>query len=87
MTGEDLCYAYSTQANANGTIEDDLITTDGIMDACGDFLRVTEGRYHTIHASASEFLMRPKNEWEPEDTGISYFQVNLTEAQRSMSLA
>ncbi|SCV34360.1 uncharacterized protein FFB14_04839 [Fusarium fujikuroi] len=87
MTGEDLCYAYATQANVNGTIEDDLITTDGVMDACGDFVRATGGRYHIIHASASEFLMRPKNDWEAEDTDISYFQVNLTEAQGSMSLA
>ncbi|KLP16969.1 uncharacterized protein LW94_11131 [Fusarium fujikuroi] len=87
MTGEDLCYAYATQANMNGTIEDDLITIDGIMDACGDFVRLTEGRYHTIHASATDFLIRPKNEWESEDANISYFQVDLAEAQESMSLA
>ncbi|KAF5544001.1 tetratricopeptide-like helical [Fusarium napiforme] len=87
MTGEDLCYAYATQANVNGTIEDDLITVDGISDACGDFLRVTEGRYHIIHASTSDFLIRPQSEWELEDTDISYFRVDLTEAQESMSLA
>nr|RBQ84073.1 hypothetical protein FVER53263_13255 [Fusarium verticillioides] len=87
MTGEDLCYAYATQVNVNGTIENDLITIEGIMDACGDFVRVTEGRYHTIHASASDFLMRPKDEWESEDKDISYFRVDLAEAQESMSLA
>ncbi|KAG5803961.1 hypothetical protein H9Q74_011691 [Fusarium xylarioides] len=87
MTGEDLRYAYATQVNVNGTIENDRITIEGIMDACGDFVRVTEGRYHTIHASASDFLTRPKDEWESEDMNISYFQVNLVEAQKSMSLA
>ncbi|KAF5646512.1 tetratricopeptide-like helical [Fusarium tjaetaba] len=87
MTGEDLCYAYATQVSVNGTIENDLITIEGIMDACGDFVRATEGRYHLIHASASDFLVRPKGEWEPEDTDISYFHVDLAEAHKSMSLA
>ncbi|PNP61417.1 hypothetical protein FNYG_13900 [Fusarium nygamai] len=87
MTGEDLCYAYATQVNTSGTIEDDLTTIDGIMDACGDFVRVTEGRYHIIHASASDFLMRPKDEWEVEDMNISYFRIALTEVHESMSLA
>ncbi|KAF5586169.1 tetratricopeptide-like helical [Fusarium pseudocircinatum] len=87
MTGEDLCYAYATQVNTSGRIEDDLITIDGILDACGDFVRVTEGRYHIIHASTSDFLMRPQSEWELEDTDISYFRIDLTEVQGSMSLA
>ncbi|KAF5703328.1 tetratricopeptide-like helical [Fusarium mundagurra] len=87
MTGEDLCYAYATQVNTSGTVGDDLITIEGIIDACGDFVRVTEGRYHIIHASASDFLMRPKNQWELEDMDISYFRIDLTEVQESMSLA
>ncbi|KAF4947046.1 hypothetical protein FGADI_10676 [Fusarium gaditjirri] len=87
MTGEDLCYAYATRANLSGKIEDDLITVDGILDACGDFVRVTEGRFHIIHASASDFLTRSQSEWELEDTGISYFRVDLAEAQESMCLA
>jgi ABC-type dipeptide/oligopeptide/nickel transport system ATPase component len=57
MTCQDLCYAYASQSNSSGTIDDDLIAVDGIMDACGDFLAVTEGRYHLIHASVSEFLL------------------------------
>ncbi|KAF5013054.1 hypothetical protein FDECE_881 [Fusarium decemcellulare] len=87
MTTEDLCYAYAAQVNSSGTIEDDLITTDGIMDACGDFVRVTEGRYHLIHASAADFLNRPQKDWEEQDSDILYFRIDLTEAHVFMCSA
>ncbi|RGP79919.1 serine threonine- kinase pkn1 [Fusarium longipes] len=87
MTDQDLCYAYASQCNSSGTIDDDLITVDGIMDACGDFLAVTEDRYHLIHASVSEFLLRSEDKWNLEDSEISYFRVDLTEAHESMRSA
>ena len=87
MTTEDLCFSYAAQVNLSGTIEDDLITVDGIIDACGDFVRVTEGRYHLIHASAADFLTRPENDWEEEDSEILYFRVDLPSAQASMCSA
>lgn len=87
MTGQDLCYAYASQCNSGGTVDDDLITTDGIVDACGDLVAVTDGRYHLIHASVSEFLMRSQHEWDHEDSGISYFRVDLSEAHESMRSA
>ncbi|KAJ4009918.1 hypothetical protein NW752_009092 [Fusarium irregulare] len=87
MTGQDLCYAYASQCNSSGTVDDDLITTDGIVDACGDLVSVTDGRYHLIHASVSEFLMRPQHEWDHEDSAISYFRVDLSEAHESMRSA
>ncbi|KAJ4200262.1 hypothetical protein NW767_007783 [Fusarium falciforme] len=43
LTAEELCYAYASQENTSGNIEDDLIAVEGITDSCGDFLRVTEG--------------------------------------------
>ncbi|KAM0467607.1 hypothetical protein ACHAP7_011733, partial [Fusarium lateritium] len=87
MTAQDLSYAYASQLNSSGIIEDNLITVDGIIDACGDFLTVTEGRYHLIHTSVSEFLMRSQHEVDHEDLGISYFRVDLAEAHESMCLA
>ncbi|KAF4459991.1 Tetratricopeptide-like helical [Fusarium albosuccineum] len=87
MTAEDLCYSYAAQVNSSGTIEDDLITVDGIMDACGDFVRVTEGRYHLIHASAADFLTRPESDWGEEDSKILYFRVDVSNAQASMCSA
>ncbi|RBR18159.1 uncharacterized protein FIESC28_06225 [Fusarium coffeatum] len=87
MTVQDLCYAYASQCNSDGPVDDDLITTDGIADACGDLVAVTDGRCHLIHASVSEFLMRPQQEWDHEDSGISYFRVDLSVAHESMRSA
>ncbi|KAM6532663.1 hypothetical protein FALCPG4_005715 [Fusarium falciforme] len=87
LTAEELCYAYASQENTSGNIEDDLIAVEGITDSCGDFLRVTEGRYHLVHTSAADFLTRPAEEWRDEDSDIDYFRVDPGEAQQSMCTA
>ncbi|KAJ4183813.1 hypothetical protein NW755_009352 [Fusarium falciforme] len=87
LTAEELCYAYASQENTSGNIEDDLIAAEGITDSCGDFLRVTEGRYHLVHTSAADFLTRPAEEWRDEDSDIDYFRVDPGEAQQSMCTA
>ncbi|KAF4444534.1 Tetratricopeptide-like helical [Fusarium austroafricanum] len=87
MTARDLCYAYASQVNSSGPIENDLITVDGITDACGDFLSVTQGCYHLVHASVYDFLTRSQEEWEHEDLAISYFRVDIAESHESMSSA
>lgn len=87
LTAEELCYAYAAQENTSGTIEDDLIAVEGIIDSCGDFLRVTEGRYHLVHTSAADFLARPTEDWRDEDSDIEYFRVDPGDAQQSMCIA
>ncbi|KAL6355839.1 hypothetical protein LRP88_09422 [Fusarium phalaenopsidis] len=87
LTAEELCYAYAAQENTSGDIEDDLIAVEGITDSCGDFLRVTEGRYHLVHTSAADFLTRPTEEWRDEDSDIEYFRVDPGDAQQSMCTA
>jgi hypothetical protein len=84
LTADELCYAYAAQLNRGGRIEDDLISVDGIIDACGDLVRLTEGRYHLIHNSVADFLTRPESEWLAEDSNVVYFRVDLVEAQLSM---
>lgn len=41
LTADELCYAYAAHVNRGGRIEDDLISVDGIIDACGEFVRLT----------------------------------------------
>ncbi|RSL66794.1 hypothetical protein CEP54_003561 [Fusarium duplospermum] len=87
LTAQELCYAYAAQENTSGNIEDDLIAVEGITDSCGDFLRVTEGRYHLVHTSAADFLIRPSEEWKDEDSDIEYFRVDPGDSQQSMCAA
>ncbi|RSL92270.1 hypothetical protein CDV31_015226 [Fusarium ambrosium] len=84
LTAQELCYAYAAQENMSGNIEDDLIAVEGITECCGDFLRVTEGRYHLVHTSAADFLTRSAEEWQDEDSGIEYFRVDPGDAQESI---
>ncbi|KAL2692525.1 hypothetical protein Neosp_002935 [[Neocosmospora] mangrovei] len=87
LTAGELCYAYAAQENTSEAIEDDLIAVEGIADSCGDFLRVTEGRYHLVHTSTADFLTRPTDEWRDEDSDIEYFRVDPGDAQQSMCSA
>jgi hypothetical protein len=73
LTADELRYAYATHVGTVTKIEDSLIPVDGIIDACGDFLRLTDGRYHLIHASLINFLTRSAQEWHAEDSDIEYF--------------
>ncbi|KAJ5470367.1 Tetratricopeptide-like helical [Penicillium desertorum] len=80
LAADELCYAYAAQLNRGGRIEDDLISVDGIIDACGDLVRLTEGRYHLIHNSVADFLTRP----EMIETGdISWVQSKILQFVRT----
>ncbi|KAH8193973.1 hypothetical protein TruAng_011860 [Truncatella angustata] len=84
MTAPELCHAYAVQVNPTQSYTDDLLTKEGIVNACGDFVRVTSDRYHIAHSTVTNFLTRPLSEWLPEDQDILFFQVDLLDAQKAM---
>jgi hypothetical protein len=64
---DELRYSFAISQCPDKDCEQYLISYDGAMDTCGDFLRVSDGRYHMTHASISEFLTRPFELWQQED--------------------
>jgi tetratricopeptide (TPR) repeat protein len=85
LTVEELRYSYAAHVHTGPRIEDSLIPVDGIIDACGDFLRITDGRYHLIHASLIDFLTRSSDEWRGEDCDIEYFRIDRSVAHKHMA--
>ncbi|KAI3316911.1 hypothetical protein HD806DRAFT_551307 [Xylariaceae sp. AK1471] len=87
LTVDELLYAFAISYCRNRGHEHYLISQDGVIDTCGDFIRVSDGRYHLAHASVGEFLTRPIEIWQDEDEAIDYFQVDVLQAQREICLA
>ncbi|KAI1497564.1 hypothetical protein F5X99DRAFT_432883 [Biscogniauxia marginata] len=94
LTFDELNYAYPVRqryfVDPRGVIpnlEDDLLQRDGVMDACGSFIRTSDGLYYITHASAADFLTRSEAEWQEEDQDISFFRIDLDEAHASMGVA
>ncbi|KAL2850487.1 hypothetical protein BJX68DRAFT_266695 [Aspergillus pseudodeflectus] len=85
LTVDELRYTYAAHVHRGPRIEDSLIPVDGIIDACGDFLRITDGRYHLIHASLIDFLTRSSDEWRAEDCEIEYFRIDRSVAHKHMA--
>ncbi|KAL2784230.1 hypothetical protein BJX66DRAFT_90953 [Aspergillus keveii] len=84
LTADELRYAYAAHVHNGNKLNDGLIPVDGIIDACGDFVRITDGRYHLIHASLIDFLLRSSDEWNLEDADIQYFRVERAAAHKHM---
>ncbi|KAM0809547.1 hypothetical protein AB5N19_09891 [Seiridium cardinale] len=84
VTASELCHAYAVRTNPTQSYTDDLLTKDGIADACGDFVRMTNDHYHVAHATVTNFLTRPLSEWLLEDEDIIFFQIDGLESQREM---
>ncbi|KAK6062949.1 hypothetical protein SCUP515_12873 [Seiridium cupressi] len=84
MTASKLCHTYAVQTNPTQSYTDDLPTKEGIVDACGDFVRVTNDRYHITHATVTNFLTRSLSEWLLEDQDIIFLRIDGLESQREM---
>ncbi|TGJ84715.1 hypothetical protein E0Z10_g4063 [Xylaria hypoxylon] len=86
LTYEELRCAFAISQCPDKGYEQYMISEDGIMDTCGDFIRVSDGRYHMIHASIVEFLTRPIELWQYEDETIDYFRIDVPQGQSLMCL-
>lgn len=75
------CAAEMTVSSAHGY---DLLTREGLIDSCGDFINESDGHVHFIHASIEEFLTRPIDQWSHADSNVLYFQLNRSESRGSM---
>ncbi|KAJ2988177.1 hypothetical protein NUW58_g4115 [Xylaria curta] len=86
LTYEELRCAFAISQCPDEGYEQYMISEEGIMDTCGDFIRVSDGRYHMIHASIVEFLTRPIELWQYEDEAIEYFRIDVLQGQSLMFL-
>ncbi|KAI0449625.1 hypothetical protein F5B21DRAFT_509003 [Xylaria acuta] len=86
LTYEELRCAFAISQCPDKGYEHYLLSEDSIMDSCGDFIRVSDGRYHMIHASIVEFLTRPIELWQYEDETIDYFRIDVLQSQSLMCL-
>ncbi|KAI0420091.1 hypothetical protein F5X98DRAFT_333652 [Xylaria grammica] len=86
LTYEELRCAFAISQCPDNGYEQYMISKDGIMDTCGDFIRISDGRYHMAHASIAEFLTRPIELWQCEDENIDYFRIDVLQSQSLMCL-
>ncbi len=71
LTLEELRYAYATTSHPGKGWEEHLLSDDGILDACGDFVQISGDRIHLGHSSIEEFLVRPAhNSSSMEGSGV-----------------
>lgn len=87
LTCDELRYAFASCQSSKQGYEEYLIDHGGIIDSIGDFVRVSDGRYHIAHASLAEFLTRDLELWEGEDKVIIFFRVDIMEAHTTICLA
>ncbi|KAK5625960.1 hypothetical protein RRF57_001676 [Xylaria bambusicola] len=87
LTYEELRCAFAISQCPDTKYEHYMLSQDGILDTCGDFIRVSGGRYHIAHASIIEFLTRPLELWQREDEGIDYFRIDIPQSHIHMLLA
>ncbi|KAI0862627.1 hypothetical protein F4860DRAFT_523009 [Xylaria cubensis] len=86
LTYEELRCAFAISQCPDTGYEQYMLSEDAIIDTCGDFIRVSGGRYHITHASIIEFLTRPIKEWQYEDETIDYFSIDVLQSQSLMCL-
>ncbi|KAI0472366.1 hypothetical protein F4859DRAFT_102364 [Xylaria cf. heliscus] len=86
LTYEELRCAFAISRCPDTEYEKYMISEEGIMDTCGDFIRISDGRYHIAHASIVEFLTRPIELWQYEDETIDYFRIDVLHCQSLMCL-
>ena len=89
LTLYELQHAYAMSAALDPSKKDwkdHLLPHDGIMAACGDFIRVTSGKVHLGHSSVLEFLTRPAEQWRSQ-SDIAYFRLSVAETHQATSVA
>ncbi|KAI0964767.1 hypothetical protein F4678DRAFT_454949 [Xylaria arbuscula] len=83
---EELRCAFAISQCPDKEYDQHMLSEAGIMDSCGDFIRISDGRYHISHASIIEFLTRPTGLWQLEDEAIDYFCIDVLQSQTQMFL-
>jgi tetratricopeptide (TPR) repeat protein len=86
LTIDELRHAYAISTTADSNWRDHLLSRDGILDVCGDFIHISSDRIHLCHSSVREFLTRPREQWIA-DEDVSFFRIELFEDQRVVGLA
>lgn len=84
LTLAELGYAYAAEITISSAYDYELLTREGLIDICGDFVNEFNGHFHFAHASIEEFLARPFDQWSHADSNISYFRLDRLNSQCSL---
>lgn len=84
LTLPELDCAYAADNENFHSCDHGAITRDALLDACGDFIGESDGRFHFAHASIAEFLTRPLELWDIEDREIVFFKLDHSAGQKTM---
>lgn len=82
-------YAYSIlPSSPTSRFEDNRVSKDGVLQACGGFITLAEGDVIClVHTSVRDFLFRPVSAWTKEDAHISFFRLEPEECQQTLALS
>ncbi|KAI0173995.1 hypothetical protein BJ166DRAFT_510794 [Pestalotiopsis sp. NC0098] len=84
LTLVELGYACAAEMTVSSAHDYELLTREGLIDSCGDFINESDGHVHFAHASIEEFLTRPIDQWSHADDNVLYFQLDRPESRGSM---
>ncbi|ETS76497.1 hypothetical protein PFICI_11884 [Pestalotiopsis fici W106-1] len=84
LTLAELSYACAAEMAIPSAHDYELLTREGLVDSCGDFINESNGHFHFAHASIEEFLTRPVDQWSRADSNVLYFQIDRMDSQKSM---
>lgn len=90
LTVEELRLAYafaSPSTSPESCYQENLISEEGIIDGCGDFVTTNGDLIYLGHTSIREFLLRPPSQWEDRDSNIAYFRLDTRKCHRIVGLA
>ncbi|KAK5655825.1 hypothetical protein OQA88_5363 [Cercophora sp. LCS_1] len=82
-----LLYAYSSPSGT-GCYSENMITEEGIIDACGDIITTRGEFFYLGHSSLREFLVhQPGKPGKNDGSAAEYFRVDPQSCQKVMALA
>ncbi|KAF7554371.1 hypothetical protein G7Z17_g2979 [Cylindrodendrum hubeiense] len=84
LTLDELRHAYAVSSSSEADWRDYLLSDDGIIHSCGDFIHLSENRVYLSHASIGDFLTRDLPMWETTPD-IEIFHINRKENHRFLA--
>ncbi|KAH6962651.1 hypothetical protein BKA56DRAFT_598026 [Ilyonectria sp. MPI-CAGE-AT-0026] len=88
LTELRMAYAFACPlASPTSDYLENLISEEGIIDACGDFITTNENLIYLGHTSIREFLLRPADQWYDQVSSVAYFRLEPSYCHREIGLS
>ncbi|KAH7322495.1 hypothetical protein B0I35DRAFT_183127 [Stachybotrys elegans] len=81
-------HAFASVPDACNTgYMNNLVSEEGIIHACGDFITIKDNIVSLGHTSMREFVLRSADHWTGQDRDIDFFRLDLKNCHRVMGLS